>query len=331
MKQIYGIDLAKDKFDVNFITQDGKEVKKVIKNNLASISKFIERLPPSALLCAEHTGVYGDLLVHLANILHIPIALVSGYEIKHSFGLSKGKSDTLDAKRIREYGERFYDKIRLVDFVAEDMKELKELHALRALLVKEKKMLITHNKSKEKSPFNSLNGFTIASDVISVLDLKIKEIEGEILKIITSNKELLSNYNLVTSVKGIGPITTSELIIKTNNFNKIDTAKKAASYAGVCPFPNSSGKMNSKPRTSHLSDKSLKTLLFLCATNAVRYNKEYRLYYERKKIEGKHHFLIMNNIANKMLRTVYSIVESKINFDENYIINDPREKNKKVA
>ncbi|MFO7975694.1 MAG: transposase, partial [Candidatus Hydrogenedentota bacterium] len=35
---------------------------------------------------------------------------------------------------------------------------------------------------------------------------------------------------------------------KTGNFKKIDTARKAASYAGVCPFPNKSGKMEGKSK-----------------------------------------------------------------------------------
>jgi len=96
MKQIYGIDLAKEKFDVCFIGEGGK----------------ISNLPSNACLCAENTGVYGELLVFLANILTIEICLSTGYEIKHSLGLQKGKSDKLDARRIREYGERFGDRLR---------------------------------------------------------------------------------------------------------------------------------------------------------------------------------------------------------------------------
>lgn len=54
---------------------------------------------------AEHTGVYGDLLLMLADLRSIPVSYVSGYEIKHRMGLTRGKSDPIDAARIREYGE----------------------------------------------------------------------------------------------------------------------------------------------------------------------------------------------------------------------------------
>lgn len=70
------------------------------------------------------------------------------------------------------------------------------------------------------------------------LDSEIKAVENEIVEIIKSDHELKENYELSVSIKEIGPVITTDLIIKTGNFKTIDTARKAASYAGVCPFPN---------------------------------------------------------------------------------------------
>ena len=74
-------------------------------------------------------------------------------------------------------------------------------------------------------------------------------------------------------------------------------------------------------------DKILKSLLFLAAKTAVAHNKEYSLYAERKKLEGKPCFLIMNNVSNKMLRTVYGVIQSRKPYDMNHICNDPRQLN----
>jgi len=145
MKQIYGIDLSKGKFDVNYLDQFGNEKMKTVSNKLSTVSSFLESLPQDALLVAEHTGIYGNLLLYLTTCLNVRFALVPGYEIKHSFGLLRGKSDQIDAKRIREYGERFFDKLRFVKFESEEIKELREIHVLRAQLVKERKMLETRN------------------------------------------------------------------------------------------------------------------------------------------------------------------------------------------
>lgn len=331
MKQIYGIDLSKEKFDVSFLDSQGTEQWKVVKNTYSGICKFLSCIPKDAIIIAEYTGVYGDLLVYLANHSNIFISLATGYNIKHSLGLQKGKNDKIDAVRIREYGKRFIDKLVSTEFECDSLIELSELSTLRNQLVKERKMLITLNEKKKQTPFNSIKARIFTLNMFNAFNEQITNIENEIVEIISQNKNLKENYDLVTSIKGFGPVTTTELIIKTRNFKKIKTAKQAASFAGVCPFPNTSGKMVGKSKVSHMSDKKLKTLLYMCAKTVVKHNKEYRLYYQKKKMEGKQHFLIMNNVSNKLLRTVYSIINSKIPWDPNHICLDPRENIKKVA
>lgn len=331
MKQIYGIDLSKDKFDVSFCTTTQTEKHLVVKNNYKGISSFLSKVPITATIVAEHTGVYGDLLVFLSNQLGIRICLVSGYQIKHSFGLQRGKTDKIDSKRIREYGERFNDKLVEASNRTEEIEELQELYSLRKQLVKERKMLSCHAEKKSQAVFNSIKTNSITSQVLYSMDKAIKELEHEIMIIISSTTELNENYNLVTSVKGVGQVTACDLIIKTENFTKVKTAKKVASYAGICPFPNASGTMVKKSKTSSMSDKDLKTLLFLCAKSAVKNNKEYKLYYLKKQLEGKHHFTILNNVANKLLRTIFKIIETREPWDQNYICFDPRENINKIT
>lgn len=330
MRQIYGIDMAQGKFDVNFLNSNNKPKSFIVKNNLKGITEFLENLPKEVVLCVEHTGVYGDLLLFIASSMKIPVSLSTGYEIRHSLGLLKGKSDKIDAQRIREYGERFYDKLKFVTYPEENLKELKELHTLRAQLVKERKMLLTHEKGKKHLPYNSIKAHEIIEIVKKNLDNAIGKLESEIIDVIMSKPDLKSNYRLITSIKGVGQVTACSLIIKTGNFKEINTAKKAASYAGVCPFPNESGKMVKKSKISHMADKELKTLLYLCSVVAISQNPEYKLYYLRKKQEGKPYFLTMNNVANKLLRTIYSIINSRKEYTLGYITKDPREL-KKVA
>jgi len=162
---------------------------------------------------------------------------------------------------------------------------------------------------------------------IANLENEIDAIKKEIEKIVQNDSDLNDNYKLITSIKGIGPVIANNLIIKTENFKRINTAKKAAAFARVCPYPNSSGKMSMKSKTSHMADKKLKSLLFLAAKTSVTHNKEYSLYAERKKLEGKPYFLIMNNVSNKMLRTVYGVIQSRKPYDINHICNDPRQLN----
>lgn len=323
--QIYGIDLSMDKFDVNFVDESGKERSKTVKNSLISIGNFLESLSRDSRLVAENTGVYGDLLLYLSNQVGISICFVPGYTIKHSLGLLKGKSDEVDARRIREYGERFGDKLVSAVYDGETLKELRELYVLREQLVKSRKSLLTSETGRKHQPVQSIYAHRHLESVLKTLDTQISEIEKGMEAMIQSDAAMGKNYELVTSIKGIGPVIANDLLIKTGNFQVIDTARKAASYAGVCPFPNASGKMLGKARTSPFADKKLKSLLYMGAKAAVKNNKEYRLYYQKKAMEGKPHYLIMNNVSNKLLRTVYSVIRDQTPWSENHICLDPRE------
>ena len=322
--QIYGIDVSSGHLDIYSQNEQEKLFVRRIANKLKPIIKFMDSIPNGSVICAEHTGVYASLLVGLANSSNIPIALIEGYVIHKSFAIEKGKSDQIDAKRIWEYGTRFYDKLRFVNPISESLHELKELQNLRSQLVKQRKMLNTQLKGKEKQLMNSIKGGIVQKQVIENLTLQINVLEKEMLQVIQNDKDLNRNYQLATSVTGIGDVIATELIIYTENFTKIDTAKKAASFAGVCPFLNESGNLSKRPRVPKRSNKKLKSLLYLSALNISNFNKEMKLYRERKTMEGKHYFLVMNNIANKLLRIVFAVVKSGVPYDPMYICIDPR-------
>ena len=61
--QIYGIDLAKEKFDVSFFDLTSKKVSnqpshKVVTNNLKGIGKFFKGLPSDAVLQRAQNEAY---------------------------------------------------------------------------------------------------------------------------------------------------------------------------------------------------------------------------------------------------------------------------------
>ena len=182
--QIYGIDLSKEKFDVCFSNFEEVIQLKQVKNSYKGINEFLSELDNDAELCIEHTGIYGDMLVFLANLHRIKIYAVSGYEVKHSLGLIKGKSDPIDATRLREYAIRFYDKLKEAFYVSENMHELRELHSLRHLLVKQKQSVSKHSKEKSIAPFCSMISYQTSCKVIQTMEEQIRLIEKQINDII---------------------------------------------------------------------------------------------------------------------------------------------------
>lgn len=323
--QIYGIDLASQKFDVSFVDAAGKTRHTVVKNSESQIERFLDKLPPESRLVAEHTGAYGDLLLMLADRRGIPVSYVSGYEIKHSMGLVRGKSDPVDASRIREYGERHADRLEDTHFPSETLYALREIRATRRLLVEQRKQIETVLKNDGNRPLRNPMAHDVKQKMLEQLDIQIAALEKEIRGLMEEDGALSKNYGIVRSVPGIGPVTAAELIIKTDNFSRVSTAKKCATLAGIAPFPNSTGKSDRGSHVSHLGDKQLKSLLFMCARSAIVHFETMRVYKMKKyDIEHKHIFIVMNNVANRLLKIIYALVKKGKLFDPSYVPRDPR-------
>lgn len=325
MAQIYGIDLASEKFDVNFINKDGKVCHKVIRNDIGHIERFVTSLPADAWLVAEHTGVYGDMLLFVARQHGVRISYVPGYEIKHSSGLTKGKSDKADAAMIRDYGERHADKLELTEFPPEQLYKLRELYATRRILVQQRKQLQTAQKGDAKRPLHSDKAVTIKARMVDEIGDAIDEIENEMQTIVDEDENLSKSVSIARSIPGIGKVTSIELVIKTDNFQRVSTAKKCASLAGIAPFPNATGKTDKGNHVSKFGDKQLKSLLYMCAQVAVRYFEKMRVYKMKKyDVEHKPYFVVMNNVANRLLRILYALIKAGKNYDPMHIPRDPR-------
>lgn len=323
--QIYGIDLASEKFDVSFIDSEGQVRHIVVKNTKPQIEKFLDKLPDDCRLVAEHTGVYGDLLLKLADVRDIHISYVSGYEIKHSMGLVRGKSDPLDASRIREYGERHIDKLEDTHFPSATIYELRELYATRRLLVQQRKQLQTVLKGDESRPEKSDTAQKVKQKMIEQLNTQITALEKKMTELIDNDDDLSRTSAIVQSIPGIGPVTATELIIKTDNFKRVSTAKKCATLAGISPFPNSTGKSDKGIHVSHMGDKQLKSLLFMCARSAVVHFEKMRIYKMKKyDVEHKHIYVVLNNVANRLLKILYALVKKGEFYNPTYLPTDPR-------
>ena len=94
--------------------------------------------------------------------------------------------------------------------------------------------------------------------------------EEMIRQIITQNKAVHTNYQLIKSVPGIGHLTAVYIIICTNNFAAKPSGKQLGGYAGVVPFASTSGgSIKGKNKVHKMANKELKKLLHLCALTAT--------------------------------------------------------------
>ncbi|HUC79866.1 MAG TPA: transposase [Flavisolibacter sp.] len=65
--------------------------------------------------------------------------------------------------------------------------------------------------------------------------------EKRMQELISKDPELKQIFTLATSVKGVGPVLATELLIYTHKFTRMTNRKQLACYCGVAPFTHTSG------------------------------------------------------------------------------------------
>ena len=137
---------------------------------------------------------------------------------------------------------------------------------------------------------------------------RIESIDSQIRDLISSDKGVKKNFELATSVKGIGQMIAAFMIVTTNNFTSFENGRKYACYAGIAPFENASGKFQGKSKVNPLANKRIKVLLTSGASVASMWDPEINAYYKRKTEEGKHRNLIINSIRCKLVNRIFAVV-----------------------
>ena len=67
-----------------------------------------------------------------------------------------------------------------------------------------------------------------------------------------------------------------------------------------------------------MANKDLKKMLHLCALTTIKYYPEFKDYYDRKKLEGKHSMSTLNAIRNKIVLRAVAVVRNQKPYVDNY-------------
>lgn len=317
-----GIDVAKLTLDFCLITEDQQPEQGQILNTLKSINTFLKTLKKSGcqmddtLFVFENTGIYSSLLALVLSENELDYAQVPALEIKRSLGITRGKSDKVDAKEIAHYAKRNTDKITLSVLPELSLQQLKLVFSEREKTVAAIK---TFERTKENEMFLAKDVYgsvkAINTQTLKHLKKQLALLDEKIKKLIREDENLYGQQQLLKSIPGIGDITSVYLLMATKGFTAFANARKFACYSGVAPFEHTSGtSIKGKTRVSHLADKKMKTLLHMVSLTAIKYDPELKEYYNRKKAEGKHTMLVLNNIKCKIVYRIFAVIQRKSNF-----------------
>ena len=287
-KLFIGIDFSKSKFDVTILEKvdQASFAQETFANDeegYKALLKWVVKQSvikrPDWLFCGEQTGLYSrglpiflskkGLSVRLLSeveiwlLSEVEIWLENPLQIKKCSGIKRGGNDRIDSHMIAKYSIRYMDKYVCWKPAGKGIEALQLLHSYRGRLVKMKVSLSNAATGIRLAiSRGTMSRFVFEDSTCETrrIEKKIGAVEKQMLQTIMQS-EMKENYELVCSVKGIGPVTAIALLIHTDNFTSFENVRQLATYCGCAPFPHSSGTVDKGNHISRLANKELKVLL----------------------------------------------------------------------
>lgn len=278
------------------------------------------------LICGEYTGIYSMTAAMVFNDHELSFWLENPNQIKLSSGVCRQKSDKVDSMQIALYASRFMDRVKLYRPKSTVLLKVRELVGFKDRLTKVKTQLgvAARELKTVRKTWKEADYINDSSEVIiDHVNVQIADVERKMIQLLENDPELKKMYKLINSVVGIGMQTAIYLIVHTWGFSAFETPRQLACYCGIVPFSKRSGtSLKGRPHVSHIANKKLKSLLHMCALNAVRYDPQLKQYYQRKTEAGKHKMNVLNNVRNKLIHRIYAVITTGQEYDKNYYLRN---------
>lgn len=151
----------------------------------------------------------------------------------------------------------------------------------------------------------------LAISQIELYTNQLEEIKSEVTDIV------LSLDSPIMTIPGMGIMQAAMILSSIKDIRLFSSPSKVLAYAGLDPRVRQSGNFSAvTTRMSKRGSSMLRYALIMSAHNAVKYNKTFKDYYDKKRSEGKRHYNALGHTANKLVRVIYKLMTDNIEFKE---------------
>lgn len=176
---------------------------------------------------------------------------------------------------------------------------------------KEKALLIKRTAAKSIGSDSRALSFELSQTIsfIELYTLEIAKIDTEI-KIIMD--ELQSPILSIPGISyGLGSIILSEI----GDIKRFDSPSKLLAFAGLEPSTYESGKfVATDMRMVKRGSPYLRWALLEAGRLISMRDNTFKTYYQKKKDEGKHHYVVLSHVAKKLIRVLHYLLTNNIEF-----------------
>ena len=167
-------------------------------------------------------------------------------------------------------------------------------------------------KETARNSFGALLCTDSASFMLRQFVEQIKFLENQLDELNEMISERLAEFNSpITSITGIGDTLGAAIISEIGDIERFESADKLAAFAGIDPSVSQSGNfLGTKSRMSKRGSPYLRRAIWLAAAAAILHDPAIKAFYDRKKAQGKHHYVCVGYICRKLVNIIFSVLKS---------------------
>jgi transposase len=269
-------------------------------------------------IAMETTGSCSTALLAFLSQKRYQVILIDAARIARQRSRSAPKSDPADARAIADYLFRFWDTVRLWEPRPDVLMRLNNLLSIRELIVQNSTALKNWRIDKTKQRDTAAQALAILTPQLSGMKEAIAELDREIMKTVMEDEELALKVQLLDTIPGVGVLLATNFLLAVDG-QPDPHARRMANYVGICPHEYTSGtSVRRKARSSRMGPPRTRKLLNLAARSVMTHQAVYKEYTKSLLLKGKPKMVILNNIANKLIRVMCAVLRDQKQFDPSY-------------
>lgn len=320
MYSYIGIDVSKEKLDTGWLRDvaNNKVKTKVFQNQKQSLEKLAVWLlkntqaePQNILITLEATGVYHENLAYFLHQQGFKVLIANPGKAKQyarAIGLVH-KTDKLDAIMLAHYGMAQFNagKLTLWQPESPEARHLKGLLRRLDALEKDHQRELNRLEACEQVD-TSARVLKSIYDMLATLQREIASLEQEIDDYIDRHPPLRKNRQLLSSIKGVGPVVSREMtcLFAGRDFS---SAKQVAAYLGLIPRLVESGNFKGHTKLSKTGPARVRAKLYMAAVVAGTHNLDIKDQKRRLLRSGKNKMQALGAAMRKLVQICYGVIK----------------------
>ena len=302
-KEVFvGIDVSKDKLDVA-VRPSGELMS--FSNDEDGIAMMVDFIKPflPVLIAFEATGGLETAAVGMLTANGLPVVVINPRQVR-DFAKATGKlakTDAIDARVIARFGEAVRPEVRpLKD---EETKKLNALITRRRQIVE----MITaeRNRLARTTPWTHKD----IQKHIAWLEKCLKKADKNLNDQLRKSPVWREKDKILRSTPGVGPVLSMTLLSNLPELGTLNR-KQVAALVGVAPLNRDSGLFRGK-RMIWGGRASIRSVLYMSVTCAIRYNPALKEFYQRLRNAGKFHKVAMTACMRKLLVILNTMIKNR--------------------